>query len=170
MKGTVAGAGAGVPINLEADDGTGFLPVAAGATDAQGAFVLTWTPPRAGRFSVRAAVNPARAGQAGASRTSPARLVTIYQPTKATWYGPGFYGNRTACGMRLTRATQGIAHRTLPCGTKVALSYGRRTVTVPVIDRGPFANGADIDIAGATAKRLGVNSTVRVGAVALTAP
>ncbi|MBA2505006.1 MAG: hypothetical protein H0V29_03570 [Thermoleophilaceae bacterium] len=170
VKGTVAGASAGVPITLQADDGTGFAPVASAATDDQGSFRVTWTPPSAGRFKVRAVVDPAAAGQAGASRTSGAREVTVYAPTKATWYGPGFYGNRTACGERLTRSTQGIAHRTLPCGTQVAISYKGRSVTVPVIDRGPFANGADVDLAGATAKRLGVNATVRVGLVELDEP
>jgi len=38
---------------------------------------------------------------------------------RVTWYGPGFYGNRTACGQRYTRHIVGVAHRTLPCGTLV---------------------------------------------------
>ena len=36
-----------------------------------------------------------------------------------SWYGPGLYGNGTACGQKLTKGLVGVAHRTLPCGTKV---------------------------------------------------
>ena len=46
-----------------------------------------------------------------------------YEPVLATWYGPGFFGHRTACGTVLTHATLGVAHKRLPCGTKVALRY-----------------------------------------------
>lgn len=57
-----------------------------------------------------------------------------------TWYGPGFYGNRTACGVRYTRRIVGVAHRTLPCGTLVEFKWHGITATAPVIDRGPFAS------------------------------
>jgi hypothetical protein len=58
-----------------------------------------------------------------------------------SWYGPGFYGNNGACGMvpgGLTPDTVGVAHRTLPCGTKVTFRYNGVTVTTQVIDRGPY--------------------------------
>jgi rare lipoprotein A (RlpA)-like double-psi beta-barrel protein len=73
----------------------------------------------------------------------------------ASWYGPGFYGNRTACGMTYTPEILGVAHRTLPCGTLVTLSYGSRTVTVPVIDRGPYVAGRTLDLSNATRLALG---------------
>lgn len=57
-----------------------------------------------------------------------------------TWYGPGFYGNRTACGVRYTRRIVGVAHRTLPCGTLVEFKWHGITAVAPVIDRGPFAS------------------------------
>jgi rare lipoprotein A (peptidoglycan hydrolase) len=57
-----------------------------------------------------------------------------------TWYGPGFYGNRTACGVRYTRDIVGVAHRTLPCGTLVEFKWHGITAVAPVIDRGPFAS------------------------------
>ena len=72
----------------------------------------------------------------------------------ATWYGPGFFGNQTACGKPLTRRTTGVAHRTLPCGSKVVLAYEGRYVRTKVIDRGPFANGAKWDLTQATARAL----------------
>jgi rare lipoprotein A len=43
-----------------------------------------------------------------------------------------------------------VAHRSLPCGTKVTFrnpSNGR-TVTVPVIDRGPYVSGRQWDLSG----------------------
>jgi hypothetical protein len=59
-----------------------------------------------------------------------------------SWYGPGFYGNRTACGVVvLEKDTVGVAHRTLPCGTRVTFRYNGRTVTTEVIDRGPYVKG-----------------------------
>ena len=81
-------------------------------------------------------------------------LVNAMPPQRATWYGPGFFGNETACGQRLTRTTLGVAHRTLPCGSKVVLRYRGRFVRTTVIDRGPFANGARWDLTQATAQQL----------------
>jgi rare lipoprotein A (peptidoglycan hydrolase) len=65
-------------------------------------------------------------------------LVGSMRRQKASWYGPGFYGNTTACGQTLRRGTVGVAHRTLPCGTKVVFGYRGRFVRARVIDRGPF--------------------------------
>jgi rare lipoprotein A (peptidoglycan hydrolase) len=90
-----------------------------------------------------------------------------YRPAKATWYGPGFFGNRTACGKVLTHRVLGVAHKRLPCGTKIALRYRGRTVVVPVIDRGPYARGVDFDLTYATARRLGMAQTSRVRAATL---
>jgi rare lipoprotein A (peptidoglycan hydrolase) len=91
-------------------------------------------------------------------QTRPA-LLALMRVLKATWYGPGFYGKRTACGKRLGRATLGVAHRTLPCGTRVTFYHGGRFVTVAVIDRGPFARGVEWDLTEAAAKRIGLRST-----------
>src|SRR6478672_9025892 len=65
----------------------------------------------------------------------------------ATWFGPGFYGQTTACGQTLTPAVVGVANRTLPCGTLVKFSYRGHGIVAPVIDRGPYAsNGAQWDL------------------------
>ncbi len=109
-------------------------------------------------------------GAASAATAAPTLAVTIYRPSLATMYGPGFWGQRTACGKVLHRATLGVANRTLRCGEKVALYYRGRTLIVPVIDRGPYANGADWDLTEATDKALGVPGTATVGAVSLPAP
>ena len=63
-----------------------------------------------------------------------------------SWYGPGLYGNGTACGQKLTKELVGVAHRTLPCGTMVTFRYNGKTVTAPVIDRGPYVAGRTWDL------------------------
>jgi hypothetical protein len=64
----------------------------------------------------------------------------------ATWYGPGLYGNRTACGQVLRPQTVGVANRDLPCGTTVKLAYRGRQIVTTVIDRGPYSRGNQWDL------------------------
>ena len=78
--------------------------------------------------------------------------LSVYRMALASWYGGG--GN-LACGGVLTSYTMGVANRTLPCGTLVTLRYGRRTVRVPVIDRGPYVGGREFDLTEATKRALG---------------
>jgi rare lipoprotein A (peptidoglycan hydrolase) len=73
----------------------------------------------------------------------------------ASWYGPGFYGNRTACGQLYTPEIIGVAHRTLPCGTLLTIEYRGRAMTVPVIDRGPYIAGRTLDLSNATRLAMG---------------
>jgi rare lipoprotein A len=73
----------------------------------------------------------------------------------ASWYGPGFYGNRTACGQVYTPEIIGVAHRTLRCGTMLVLEYRGHTMTVPVIDRGPYIAGRTLDLSNATRLAIG---------------
>jgi rare lipoprotein A len=81
----------------------------------------------------------------------------------ATWFGPGFYGRRTACGQMLTPAVVGLANRTLPCGTLVTVAYRGHRLTLPVIDRGPYgANGAAWDLTAGAARALGMTDTARI--------
>jgi rare lipoprotein A (peptidoglycan hydrolase) len=91
--------------------------------------------------------------------------LTVYRPSIATTFGDGFFGQKTACGQTLEPDTLGVAHRTLKCGTKVAIYYHGRTIVVPVIDRGPYANHADWDLTDATARALGMDGTATIGAV-----
>jgi rare lipoprotein A len=121
-------------------------------TKANGTFVLRWVPKRTGSYSVRAYVVHDR--RIRASRSVPRRLTT-YRFAHASYYGPGLYGNGVACGGTLMPGTMGVAHKTLPCGTKVKLRYRGRSVTVPVIDRGPYVPGRDYDLTEAVKERLG---------------
>jgi Lytic transglycolase len=65
-----------------------------------------------------------------------------------SWYGPGFYGQHTACGEILTQTLRGVANRTLPCGTLVTFRNPKNglTITVPVVDRGPYVAGRQWDL------------------------
>ncbi len=121
-------------------------------TKANGTFVLRWTPERTGTYAVRAySVHDRRIE---ASRSAKRKL-TSYRLAGASYYGPGIFGNGVSCGGTLLPGTMGVAHRTLPCGTKVKLRYHGRTVTVPVIDRGPYVAGRDYDLTWAVKLRLG---------------
>ena len=99
-------------------------------------------------------------------------LVTSLRRDQASWYGPGFWGNKTACGQTFKRDTLGVAHRRLPCGTKVVIGRKGKWVRTKVIDRGPFAKRGytrDWDLSQRTARRIGLDEVgvgrVRVGVV-----
>jgi hypothetical protein len=127
---------------------------------ARGRYVAAWRGAQFGHVRFRAVGGAGRARSAAS--TSSVRL-TVFRPSRATWYGPGFYGHRTACGQKLTRTLVGVANRTLPCGTKVTLFYRGRTVQVPVVDRGPYGTGANWDITAAAAQQLGFTGSDRIG-------
>jgi rare lipoprotein A len=79
----------------------------------------------------------------------------------ASWYGPGFHGNRSASGEVYNQNAMTAAHRSLPFGTKVLvtnLNNGRSAV-VRINDRGPFVRGRVIDLSAAAARALGVMQT-----------
>jgi 3D (Asp-Asp-Asp) domain-containing protein len=92
------------------------------------------------------------ASSVDAPRPREVRLASL-RPALASWYD--LVGSGLACGGTLGAEQMGVAHKTLPCGTKVTISYHGRTVTVPVIDRGPYIAGREFDLTGATARALG---------------
>ena len=76
----------------------------------------------------------------------------------ASWYGPGFHGNRTANGEVYDMHQLTAAHRTLPLGSVAevrSLTTGRQ-VTVRINDRGPFARGRILDLSFAGAQAMGM--------------
>ena len=99
---------------------------------------------------------PAPSGAPGSTPTAP------HGAQIATWFGPGFYGQKTACGQTMSPVIVGVANRTLPCGTLVLVNYKGHRLTVPVIDRGPYAHGATWDLTWGAASALTINETVRV--------
>ena len=82
----------------------------------------------------------------------------------ASWYGPGFWRNDTACGKKLRRKTVGVAHKRLPCGTKVVFNKGGRWLRTKVIDRGPFVEDVRWDLTQRAAEALNVEVTEKVRA------
>jgi rare lipoprotein A len=97
--------------------------------------------------------------------TAPARLrvgalsrrlgrLNVYRFASASWYGPGLYGNRTGCGGTLAPGRLGVAHKSLPCGSRVTLRHRGRSLRVRVIDRGPYVGGREYDLTEATARKL----------------
>lgn len=73
---------------------------------------------------------------------------------RASAFGPGLYGNRTACGKTLTASLRGVASRTLPCGARLTIRAGGAPIHVRVVDHGPFVPGRSLDLTAATARDL----------------
>ena len=80
---------------------------------------------------------------------------------RASWYGPGFYGRRTASGEPLRKDTMTAAHPYLPFGTKVRVTnlWNGRSEVVRINDRGPFHSDRLIDLAHGAAQSLGLTAS-----------
>ncbi len=173
FRGTAASNLAGDTIEIERSGhqtGWTWAPTVSATVGANGSFSAVWTTNHIGRFSIRAIVSSRSLAQSAA--VTPALTTTVYRPSLASWYGgPSLYGHHTACGKTLGPTTLGVANKTLKCGTRVAFYYHGRTLTVPVIDRGPYIPGRDWDLTAAAANALGVTAAgvARVGAVSLPA-
>ena len=76
----------------------------------------------------------------------------------ASWYGAELAGNKTANGERFNPQDLTAAHRTLPMGSKVRVTYGGKSVVVRINDRGPFHGNRVIDLSQAAAERIGLRS------------
>jgi rare lipoprotein A len=152
VVGQVAPGVTGIAVSLQVRRDGRWKPIDRDRTDAAGRYRLRERLRRTGSTKVRVHVAGGPGVTAG---RRPLGRLNVYRAAYASWYGPGLYGNRLACGGTLGAGTQGVAHRTLPCGTKVRLKRGRRTVRVPVVDRGPFVGGREYDLTAATARRLG---------------
>ncbi len=83
---------------------------------------------------------------------------------RATWYGPGFHGRRTASGERFNRNAMTLASRGLPMHTMVRITNLKngRSAIARVNDRGPYAHGAIVDLSQALARRVGMGGMARV--------
>ena len=125
-------------------------------TDRSGDFATDWKPRDAGtsKVRVRAASNLIAAGS-----KAKAGKVSVFRPAVASYYGPGLYGGALACGGTLSPSTMGVAHKSLPCGTKLTIRYHGRQVRTKVIDRGPYVAGREFDLTSATKSKLGFGST-----------
>lgn len=113
-------------------------------------------------------VTGAQAATGGASSYSPPaeeegdHTFGAWRYGGASWYGPGLWGNKTACGQTLRPNTLGVAHKKLPCGTTVKFVYHGKSVVTQVIDRGPYVDGRAWDLTKAASDALGFEGVGRV--------
>jgi len=86
------------------------------------------------------------------------------QSGKASWYGPGFHGRRTANGERFNTNDYTAAHKTLPFGTKLKVTHAKtgKSVVVRINDRGPYAHGRVIDLSRASARAIGISGVADI--------
>ncbi len=122
---------------------------------------LRWSAALVALAILASSAGTAQAVTGGASMAyggaSPVGQDIVFSPFRsagASWYGPGLWGNKTACGQILGRATLGVAHRSLPCGTAVKFVYHGRALITQVIDRGPYLKGRAWDLTAAASEAL----------------
>ncbi len=106
-------------------------------------------PPRPTVRTVAPAAAPVAASTASVSQAAG------WKTARASWSGPGFYGNTMAGGGVLQPDSMVVAHRSLPFGTRIEFSYKGRTCIATVQDRGPFTAGRVFDLGPGTARTLG---------------
>ena len=111
---------------------------------------------------------PADASASG-KRSVDAAKVDRKQVGKASWYGPGFHGKKTASGQRFNQHALTAAHPRLPLGTRARVTnlHNGKVVDVTINDRGPYHGGRIIDLSRGAAKRLAMGGIARVSIVAL---
>ncbi|HWW90866.1 MAG TPA: RlpA-like double-psi beta-barrel domain-containing protein [Solirubrobacteraceae bacterium] len=156
VTGTLAPGLPGKTVTLQRLGNHGWRTLTRTLTGLRGRFKLRYLPWQTGTELVRLRF-------AGDARDLAAHRflgrLNVYHLAGASWYGGG---GQTACGASLTSSTQGVANKTLPCGTLVTLRYGGRTIRVPVIDRGPYVEGREFDLTEATKQALGFGDTGQV--------
>lgn len=74
----------------------------------------------------------------------------------ASWYGPGFHGSPTATGEPYDAYGYTTAHKTLPMGTELIVSYQEKSILVTVNDRGPYSGDRELDLSQGAAQALGL--------------
>ncbi len=133
-------------VRVQALQGGQWRTLGSGRTGARGGFSISISPTGSGRERLRVLF----AGDHFNGRVARAAgTVTFLSPSVASWYNDG---GSTACGFH---AYYGVANVSLPCGTHVTFSYGGRSVTAVVDDRGPYVGGRTWDLNQNTAAALG---------------
>jgi rare lipoprotein A len=145
VAGRVRGQAAGRRVLLQRRGADGWRTLRRTTTGAGSAFSFRFRQPRPDSAQLRLVAGPL---------VRELGRLNVYRHAAVSWYGPGLYGNKLGCGGRLTPATLGVAHKTLPCGARVTLRRGDRVVRVRVVDRGPYVGGREFDLTAATRARL----------------
>src|SRR4051812_6216607 len=150
VSGRIAGAAAGRAVALQRRAGAGWRTIDRERTAAGGAFAFRFHPRRPGSAVVRVR------GEAASRHVG---RLNVYRRARASWYGPGLYGGHLGCGGALPPHPLGVGSKPLPCGWRVTLRPAGRTVRVPVVDRGPYVAGRELDLTAATKDRLRFSGT-----------
>ncbi len=76
----------------------------------------------------------------------------------SSYYGPNFHGKPTASGVTFDMYGKTAAHKELPLGTILNVTYLKtgKSVLVEVNDRGPFIAGRDLDLSYGAANKIGL--------------
>ena len=156
VRGQLRPGAAGKTVRLQRRAGRGWRTIDRDRTGRTGRFVL-----RDRRSAVDISVLRVKFAGDRTHRAAQRRIgrLNVYRAALASWYGPGLYGNPLGCGGTLSPGTVGVAHKSLPCGTRVTLRKGDRIVRTRVIDRGPYVGAREFDLTQATKQRLGFGST-----------
>jgi rare lipoprotein A len=80
-------------------------------------------------------------------------------PMVASWYE---CCKITANGEKFNPNGHTAAHKTLPFGTKLRVTYKNKSLIVRINDRGPFIKGRSLDLARGAAMALGCKGVCRV--------
>lgn len=91
----------------------------------------------------------------------PAQAPSLALRMRASAYS--LIGYRTAAGARVQPWTMFVAHRSLPFGTRLVITDGRRWTQAVVMDRGPFVRGRDLDLGTGVWRALGYPSATAFG-------
>jgi hypothetical protein len=109
-------------------------------------------------------VDPARAGTPSGRELSPLAAPAPspsphhfgpWRRVWAPWYGPGYYGHRTACGQILTKTLIGYASRTGKCGDLREFRWKGKTIIAPRVDWGPTTPSLEVDLTAGLVLALG---------------
>jgi peptidoglycan lytic transglycosylase len=152
VRGTLTPGVAGRSVVLEKASGKKWVRIGRDKTDSKGRFSLAAKTSSTSSAPVRVRFAGDRRN-AGAKRT--AGRLAVLRPALASRYDA--YGGPLACGGSLGYSAMVVAHKSLPCGTKVTIRYRGRTAQAVVRDRGPYVGGREFDLAGAVARKLGFN-------------
>ena len=128
-----------------------ILSVSSCATKQSTSTSTTTSPPSTSQSSSSQPIKPGQSSQAEDSGLADQSL-----EGQASWYGPGFYGQKTTSGDVLQKGTMTAAHSSLPMGTEVKVTRldTNESVIVEINDRKPYKEGTLIDLAQGAAEAI----------------
>ena len=77
---------------------------------------------------------------------------------QASYYSDAYHGKKTASGVKYNKNKFTCAHNDYPFGSTLKVTHleNKKSVTVKVIDRGPYIKGRIVDLSRAAAAKIGL--------------